>query len=253
MTCSMFARINRAQLLSVCGWSSVDLDNRVRHSQVAYAFGLALPTASGSYVGPDCYALLLSDKLVEAGFPRALAAQFVMRDHDKWWHGLERLEWPQYYPPPEPMILAPTKLALDEGRTELLPDAEIYLSVAKNADGAFQAECGTMLENVVKRAEVIRTAPAPITVTQVNLRAVYLDTLAAAAKAGVDLGAPWSRPEKHPEHRQWFAAVEVLRALSFARQKMRKPPGPAKRRGRPTRAEARGAARAAASTEASKA
>jgi hypothetical protein len=60
----------------------------------------------------------------------------------------------------------------------------------------------------------------------INLREVYEGTLKAAEQAGVDLGAPFTRPEGHREHREWYAAVEVHRALSFARQKVRKPPGP---------------------------
>jgi hypothetical protein len=40
--------------------------------------------------------------------------------------------------------------------------------------------------------------------------------------------APFTRPIRHSEHREWYAAVEVHRALSFARLKVRKQPGPAR-------------------------
>jgi hypothetical protein len=60
-------------------------------------------------------ALKLSDALVEVGFTRAQAAQFVRDHHEEWLQGISRLEWPEYYPPPEPIPWAPTNLAIDEG------------------------------------------------------------------------------------------------------------------------------------------
>src|SRR5262249_61603438 len=82
------------------------------------------------------------------------------------------------------------------------------------------------------RGTMLRTAPAgaPTYITQVNLRRVRERTLAAAAQAGVDLGAPF--PDGHPQHREWYAAVAVHRALSLARLKIRKPPGPARAKAR---------------------
>jgi hypothetical protein len=113
---------------------------------------------------------------------------------------------------------------MEEGRTTPPPpDAEIYLGVAQTTDGAFEVVCGTMSEAVARLAEM-RAGPAYI--RQTNLRLVYETTLAAAANAGVDLGAPFTRPEGHPEYRDWYAAVEVHRALTLHRQKVRKPPGP---------------------------
>src|SRR5262245_53825340 len=218
----MLAKINRAQLLAVTGWPTTDLDNRAHANQLALAHGLTLPAENGVYVGVDCLALLLSDALVEAGFTRALAARFVREFHEEWLHGLERVEWPQMHPPPVPMTWAPTKLALDEGVPVPPPDAEIYLAIAKNPNGDFQAASGTLLDIVRELAEMISAAPvgAPTYLTHVNLRQVYENMLAAAAKAGVDLDAPFTRPDGHPQHREWFAAVAVHRALSFARLKV---------------------------------
>lgn len=222
----MFTRITRAQLLAVTGWSSGDLDNRAHAGQLALGFGLALPAESGVYLGFDCVALKLSDALAEAGFTRALAGQFVRAHHEQWLRGISRLEWPKYYPPLEPITWGLTKTAIDEGITAPPPpDAEIYLGVAQATDGAFKVVCGTMTEAVARLAEM-RAGPAYI--RQTNLRLVYETTLAAAAKADVDLGTPFTRPEGHPEHREWYAAVEVHRALSAQRAKMRKPPGPAR-------------------------
>jgi hypothetical protein len=68
----------------------------------------------------------------------------------------------------------------------------------------------------------------PAYVRQANLRFVYETTRAAAEKAGVDLGVPFTRPEGHPEHREWFAEIQVHRAMSAQRAKVRKPPGPAR-------------------------
>jgi hypothetical protein len=230
----MFTKISRAQLLAVTGWSTTDLDNRVHANQLAFAHGLTLPAANGVYIGLDCFALLLSDALVKAGFARALAARFVRESHEKWLHGLERVEWPELYPPPEPMRWAPTKLALDEGAPVPPPDAEIYFAIGQYPDGNFQAASGTILDIVRELALAAHTRPAvaPGTpayiVRHVHVRSVRETTLAAAEKAGVDLGAPFTRPRGHPEHRDWYAAVEVLRALSEARLKVRKPPGPAR-------------------------
>jgi hypothetical protein len=228
----MFTKISRAQLLAVIGWSTTDLDNRVHANQLALAHGLTLPASSGVYIGLDCFALLLSDALVEAGFTRALAARFVRESDETWLNGVARIEWPELHPPPVPFKWAPTKRALDEGVPVSPPDAEIYFAIAKNPNGDFQATGGTLLDIVgdLARGPMIRAAPAgaPTYITQVNLRGVRERTLAAAAKAGVDLGAPFTRPDGHPQHREWFAAVAVHRALSFARLKVRKPPGPAR-------------------------
>src|SRR5262249_24149469 len=76
--------------------------------------------------------------------------------------------------------------------------------------------------------ELAAMIPSPTLITHVNLRWVYETTLAAAAQAGVDLGAPFTRRDGHPQHREWYAAIEVHRALSFARLKVRKPPGTAR-------------------------
>jgi hypothetical protein len=226
----MFTKISRARLLAVTGWSTTDLDNRAHANQLALAHGLTLPAANGVYLGLDCFALLLSDALVEAGFARALAARFVRESHEKWLHGLERVEWPQMHPPPVPFKWAPTKRAIDEGVTAFPPDAEIYFAIAKNPDGDFQAASGTLLDIVGELAAMISAAPAggPTHITHVNLRHMNEVTLAAAAQAGVDLGTPFTRPIGHSEHREWYAAVEVHRALSFARLKVRRPPGPAR-------------------------
>jgi len=229
-----FTQISRGQLRAVTGWSEADLTNRAHGNQLALAFGLTLPAANGVYIGPDCFACLLSDAWVQAGFTRALAARFVRESDEKWLHGLERVEWPELHPPPEPMRWAPTKRALDEGITAFPPDAEIYFAIAQNPDGDFHAASGTMLDIVGELARMSHAAPAaaPGTpthiITHVNLRWVCETTLAAAARAGVDLGAPFTRPVGHPQHREWYAAVEVHRALSFARLKVRKPPGPAR-------------------------
>jgi len=223
----MLAGINRAQLLAVTGWPTTDLDNRAHANQLALAHGLTLPAENGVYVGVDCLALLLSDALVEAGFTRALAARFVREFHEEWLHGLERVEWPQMHPPPVPMTWAPTKLALDEGVPTLPPDAEIHFAVAKNPDGTFQAASGTLLDIFGELAAMTRAV-----IRTVNLRQVYETTLAAAAKAGVDLGTPFTRPIGHSNHREWYAAREVHRALSDARARVRKPPGPARAKAR---------------------
>jgi hypothetical protein len=166
----------------------------------------------------------LSDALAGAGFTRAQAGQFVREQ--RWLEGISRLEWPEYYPPPEPITWGLTKTATDEGiTTPPPPNAEIYLGVAQTTDGVFKVVCGTISESVARLSEM-RAGPACI--RQTNLRLVYETMLAAAAKAGVDLGTPFTRPERHPEHREWYAAVEVYRALSAQRAKMRKPPGPAR-------------------------
>jgi hypothetical protein len=60
----------------------------------------------------------------------------------------------------------------------------------------------------------------------IGLQEVYERTLESAKKAGVDLGAPFTRPEGHPEYQDWHAAIEVHCALSMQRAKVRKPPGP---------------------------
>src|SRR5262249_35069655 len=75
--CIMFAKISRGQLRAVTGWSETDLTNRAHANQLALAFGLTLPAANGVYVGPDCFACLLVDAWMEAGFTRTLAARFV--------------------------------------------------------------------------------------------------------------------------------------------------------------------------------
>jgi hypothetical protein len=234
----MFTNIRSVQLLAVTKWSRTDLDNRAHANQLALALGLTLPAENGVYIGPDCLALLLSDAWVEAGFTRGQAARFVRESNEKWWHGVERIEWPHLLPPPVPTPRAPTKRALEEGITEFPPDADIYFAIAKNPDGEFQAACGTLGEIVFELNEMIRAAPAgaPTHITQVNLRRVYEITLAAALQAGVDLGAPFTRPVGHAKHRDWYAAVEVHRALSFARQKVRKPPGPARAKTKQRRA-----------------
>jgi hypothetical protein len=230
----MFTKISRGQLRAVTGWSETDLTNRAHANQLALAFGLTLPAANGVYIGPDCFACLLSDAWVKAGFTRTLAARFVREFHQKWVPGVAQIEWPELHPPPEPMRWAPTKLALDEGVPVPPPDAEIYFAIAQYPDGNFQAASGTMLDTVREFALAVRAHPAaaPGTpthiITHVNLRWVRELTLAAAAKAGVDLGAPFTRPDGHPQHREWYAAVEVHRALSRARLKVRKPPGPAR-------------------------
>jgi hypothetical protein len=229
-------KLSSAQLLAVTKWSRTDLDNRAHANQLSLAHGLTLPASSGVYIGLDCFALLLSDALVEAGFTRALAARFVRESHEKWLHWLERVEWPEMHPPPVPMTWAPTKLGLDEGVPVPPPDAEIYFAIAKNPNGDFQATGGTLLDIVgdLGRGPMIRAASAgaPTYITQVNLRRVRERTLAAAAQAGVDLGAPFTRPDGHPQHREWYAAVAVHRALSLARLKIRKPPGPARGKAR---------------------
>jgi len=238
----MFTKISRAQLLTVTGWSTTDLDNRAHANQLALAHGLTLPAANGVYIGLDCFALLLSDALVDAGFTRALAARFVRESHEKWLNGVARIEWPELHPPPVPFEWAPTKRAIDDGVTALPSDAEIYFAIAKNPDGDFQATSGTLTDIVGQLAAMTRAAPTLITTR--HLRQVYETTLAAAAKAGVDLGAPFTRPDGHPQHREWYAAVAVHRALSLARLKGRKPPGPARAK---ARAKGQRAARAPAS------
>jgi hypothetical protein len=234
----MFAKINRAQLLAATGWSSPDLNNRAHANQLALAFGLVLPAESGVYIAPDCFALRLQDALVREGFSRAQAGGFVREHHEKWMYGLERIEWPQLVPPPEPMPWAPTKRALDEGITSFPSDVETYFTVVKLADGALHVACGTLVE-IIKDTMMPPMTGQPARVpTNFNctlMREVYEGMLKAAEKAGVDLGAPFTRPVGHPEHTEWYAAVEVRRALSFARQKIRKPPGPPPAKGKQRR------------------
>lgn len=84
-----------------------------------------------------------------------------------------------------------------------------YLAIARTAAGDCRVACGTLTDNIGEFAALavaVRTY-----ITNVSLRAVYEATLAAAAKAGVDLGAPFTRPEGHPDHREWFAEVQVHR------------------------------------------
>jgi hypothetical protein len=234
----VFPKINRAQLLAVSGWSTRDLDSRIHDGHFALAHGLTLPIEKGSYIGFDCFVLRLMDALAEAGFSRAQAARFVRDYNEQWLHGVERIEWPQLHPPPDPMTWALTKQATDEGITEPPPpDIEIYFAVATNSEGDFQAATGTLIDIVRALAVIDRTSSlwAPTHIRQVNLRRVYEATLASAEKAGISIGAPFTRPPAHPEHRQWFAAREVHRALSAARAKVRKMPGPKKRRGRAVR------------------
>jgi len=226
----MFTKISRAQLLAVTGWSTTDLDNRAHASQLALAHGLTLPAANGVYIGLDCFALLLSDALVDAGFTRALAARFVRESHEKWLNGVARIEWPELHPPPEPWTWYPTKLAIDEGVPVPPPDAEIHFAIGQYPDGNFHAASGTLLDIVRELAAMTRAVPKLITTR--HLRQVYETTLAAAAKAGVDLGAPFTRPDGHPLHRDWYAARAVHRALSDARARVRKPPGPARAKAR---------------------
>jgi len=222
----MFTKINRSQVLAVTGWSDNDLSNRSHANQLSLSHGLGLPAETGTYLGSDCFALLLSDALVSIGFTRAVAGQFVRENYQQWWHGLERIEWPDLFSPPEPTAWGLTRTAIDEGHTTPPPpDAEIYLGVAQIADGTFKVVCGTISESVTSLAEM-RAGPAYI--RQIPLRIVYDATRAAATKAGVDLGAPFTRPQRHPEHREWYAAIEVYRALSAQRAKVRKPPGPAR-------------------------
>src|SRR6516225_1190719 len=111
----MFAKIDRGQLRAVTGWSEPDLANRAHADQLSLAFGLTLPAENGVYIGPDCFALRLFIALVnDAGLSLAQAARFVREHYEKWVRGLERIEWRQLFPPPEPMLLAPTKRALEE-------------------------------------------------------------------------------------------------------------------------------------------
>jgi hypothetical protein len=241
-----FNKISRAELLTITGWSSADLDNRVHANQAAFAYGCRLPTSAGAYVGADAFALRLTDALVQVGLARALAARCVLEGHQKWLDGLERVEWPELHPPPVPFVWAPTKRALDEGIAAPPPDANIYFAIARRPDGGFETASGTLLEIVAALMEMIcgNPAGAPTHITQVNLKQVYEATLAAAEKAGVDLGAPFTRPAAHPEHRDWFAAVRVHCALSHQRQKARKPPGPARTKGKAGKPRTRGQDRA---------
>jgi hypothetical protein len=190
------------------------------------------------YIGPDCFALRLFIALVnDAGLSLAQAARFVREHYEKWVRGLERIEWRQLFPPPEPMLLAPTKPALEEGIIEFPPDAEIYFAIAKTRDGELRVACGTMLEIIKDTVVPLMTGQPPRApnLICINLREVHEGTLKAAEQAGVNLGAPFTRPLAlgEAEHRSWFAAVEVHRALSFARQKVRTPPGPPPAKGKP--------------------
>ncbi len=134
------------------------------------------------------------------------------------------------------------------------PDAEIYFAISRSPDGQFQTACGTFAEALPELLIADSTTPnqiAPTQITTVNLRQIYNFTHETARQKGINLGVPFARPEGHPEHKDWYAAVEVHRAFALQRHKKRKPPGPARKRARPTR-EAQ-ATRAAANVEARKA
>ena len=126
----MLRKISRPQLLAVTEWSPTDLDNRAHVGQLLLAHGLVLPTEAGSYIGSDCFTLKLSDALVEAGVPRALATQFMREHNPKWMHGLERIEWPELFPPPASMDFALTPQTIAEGLPVPTPDTGIYFAVA---------------------------------------------------------------------------------------------------------------------------
>ena len=241
----MFIRISRPQLLAVAGWRDTDLVNRVHDGQFALALGLTVPSQSGGYIGPDPFALLLCDELAgeDGGFNRKLAARLAREHHDKWWHGLELIEWPQLFPPPQPMIWAPTKLGMDHGITEVRPDSAIYFGLARDLDGAYQAEAGTLPSIIHAMVPLIKRVdnrlPAdradhrpPAHINLVNLSVLYERMLAAAKRAEVELGVPFTRPPGHPEHQKKNEDIAVIRAFSAMRETKRKRPGPRPQRRR---------------------
>ena len=134
------------------------MDNRAHANQLALAHGCVLPATTGTYIGLDCFAVALTDALVNAGFARAMAAQFVLEGNQKWLDGLARLEWPDMHPLPIPIVWGPTKRALDEGMTPFPPDSNIYFAIAKKPDGDFEIACGTLLEIVGTLAEMMRAS-----------------------------------------------------------------------------------------------
>jgi len=77
------------------------------------------------------------------------------------------------------------------------PDSNIYLAIARKPDGGFETACESLVEIVVTSTE-----------------------------AGIDLGAPLTRPAAHPDYRDYYAAIEVHRSRSIQRSKAHKPPGP---------------------------
>jgi hypothetical protein len=224
----MLTQISRSALLAVTGWSTNDLDNHVHHGQLALAFGCTLPAATGAYLGVDCFSLRLFDALMKAGFSRSLSAGFV-RDYEKWWPSLERIEWPEMFPREAPSPWAPTPSGLDAGMPpEVHWDAEIYFAVARTKDGGFQVECGTFADIIPAFLRPIGAAPdrVPPLITSVHLRGVYQDTLTAADAVGVALGVPFTRPKGHPEHIFLREQIAVHQAFAFSRLGSRIPPGP---------------------------
>jgi hypothetical protein len=186
----------------------------------------------------DPFPFRLFDGLMEAGFDRTLAARFV-RDWEKWWSGLERIEWAEYFPPPAPSPWAASRKGIDAGMPPVYLDTEIYFAVARTGDGKFQVECGSFAEIIpALLLPAISDDPAlkaPPQIRSINLRGVYDDTLAAADAAGVALGVPFTRPAAvdHAEYIKCREAIAAHRALSSQRVENRTAPGP--RPGRKTR------------------
>jgi hypothetical protein len=231
----MFAQVSRPALIAATDWSSGDLDNHVHWGLLPLAWGCFLPVRRGTYIGPDCFSVRLFDALKKEGFDRVLSARFV-RDYEKWLPGLERVEWPDMFPPPAPSPWTPTASGLAAGSPpEVHWDAEIYFSVARTRDGGFQTVCGPFSEIIPALLHGTSEDPDrfPTQITNIPLRKVYLDTLAGATAAGVDLGEKFTRPKGHPEHIRCIEAIAAHRALSFRRVETRTAPGP--KPGRKTR------------------
>jgi hypothetical protein len=210
----MKAKVSRGQICSLLGLTSTNLDNRVRNSQLALAFGLQAPADRGEYHPLDVFVNKLADALVERGFARETATELLRDYHEVWLSALTRAEW-------EPSMVR------YNCRHEIVGGRAIYLAIAREVDAKRGRESFYVVQGLRDEAMAALDEKPAADMVFVRIADVLNDTLDAFEEAGLlnwlmD-GKPdvFTRPRSHPEFPEWRAEIERVRQQSVDRLKTR--------------------------------
>jgi hypothetical protein len=200
--------LSASQFYACSGVNAASVRARVSRGDNAMAFGLAGPLAGGTYLDLDCVALLLVDELMPA-FGRKFAPTLVRAHGDNWLLAVgladtvaEPVWWFVFEqgPPPTPK---PGYIG-----HRLPPDLhrdKYHVAVGTFADFA-----------KLNRFAELPIDKRPVRFTGVNVSDILRRIRENAARAGLDLSAPFFPPPSDPLHQQVVEAAKKERNDALA-------------------------------------
>jgi hypothetical protein len=188
------------QFRACTGVSRQTFGAHVARDEVALAFGHGAPLAGGTFVDLDCLALLLIDEL-EPAFTRKFAAAIVRMHGDEWLKAVGRAD----------TIAEPVYFFVFEHGDARAEGKRSYREKYRVSEGPL-----TDFANL----NAFATLPQdniPARFTGVNVSDILRRVRLNAARAGLDMSAPFFPPPGDPLHEEIVTAAKKQRDAFLGR------------------------------------